>query len=225
MADDQQDSVSSRLQSLVLAIVDLPIANIFSDLWKIGQKIIRALSVEGVYEVLEYESTLELKDNKGQKAVFQKREIVKYLQDYVLTYQDQAWGDGDILIGYRCTPGVPVDRYREGFKTHILISLQEVKNKGDIEEFNIRWAIKNGFLNHKGFWGTEISHRTKRAKVIIIFPRNRHPKVISVYEKNKQKSQSIGQSAIAILPDGRRLFKWEKSQPRLHEQYIINWEW
>jgi hypothetical protein len=225
MADDQQDSISTRLQSLVLAIVDLPIANIFTDLWKIGQKIYRVLSVEGVYEVLEYESTLELKDNKGKRALFQKRERIKYLQDYVLTYQDQAWGDGEILLGYRCTPGIPVDRYREGYKTHILISLRGVKNKGDIEEFNIRWAVRDGFLNHKGFWATEISHRTKAAKVKIIFPSNRYPTEISIMEKNKQKSQSLGQDTITKLPDGRRLFKWEKSQPSLHEQYIINWEW
>ena len=225
MVNDQEGSVESRIQSWVLTLVDVPLFSIFSDLWKIGRKVVRGLSAEGMYEVIDYESTLELKDTKGERVVFHKREVIKYLQDYVLTYQDQAWGDGEILIGYHCSPGIPVDRYRAGYKTHILISLRDVKNKGDIEEFNIEWAIKNGFLNHTGFWATEISHRTKRAKVKIIYPKDRFPKRISIYEKNKQKTQSLGKSALTTLPDGRCLLTWEKSQPRLYEQYIINWEW
>jgi len=56
-------------------------------------------------EVLEYESTLELKDRGGKRAIFKKREKVRYLQDNVIAYQDQAWGNGEILIDYRCSPG------------------------------------------------------------------------------------------------------------------------
>jgi hypothetical protein len=124
----------------------------------------RGMSNEGVYEVLEYEATLELRDKRGEQATFHKREKVRYLQNYVLAYQDQVWGDGEFLVDYKCSPGVPVDRYRSGYKTHILISLQEVKNKGDIQEFNIEWGIRNGFLAEHGFWASEISHRTLPAK-------------------------------------------------------------
>jgi len=69
-------------------------------------------------EVLRYESTLELKDRGGERATFKKREQVRYLQDNVIAYQDQAWGDGEILVNYRCSPGTPVDRYQSGYKTH-----------------------------------------------------------------------------------------------------------
>ena len=67
---------------------------LIGELWKIGQKITRGHSSEGMYEVLEYVSTLELKDNKGKQALFRKREKVRYLQDNIIAYQDQAWGDG-----------------------------------------------------------------------------------------------------------------------------------
>jgi hypothetical protein len=225
MVDDQQGLTKTRLQSWVLALVDLPWVNMVTDLWKIGKKIIRNLSAEGVYEVIEYELTLELKDNKGERAVFQKREVVKYLQNYILTYQDQAWGDGEILIGYKCSPGTPVDRYRAGHKTHILISLREVKNKGDTDEFNIEWAIRKGFLIPIGFWATEINHRTKKVAVNIIFPKCRPPIRITIYEKNSKRTKVIDKNSLTNLSDGRWLLKWEKLQPRLYEQYIINWEW
>ena len=76
-------------------------------------------SNNGMYEVLEYESTLELKDRGGKRATFKKQEKVRYLQDNIIAYQDQAWGDGEILVNYRCTPDTPVDRYRSGCKTYI----------------------------------------------------------------------------------------------------------
>jgi hypothetical protein len=38
----------------------------------------RELADEGMYEVLEYESALELKDRKRKRAVFRMRERVRY---------------------------------------------------------------------------------------------------------------------------------------------------
>jgi hypothetical protein len=46
---------------------------------------------EGMYEVLEYESTLELLDRQGKRARFGKRQKVRYLQNNIITYQDQGW--------------------------------------------------------------------------------------------------------------------------------------
>jgi hypothetical protein len=225
MSDKVDNSQLNFAGGLASAVSGLPWFEIVGQLWKFGRKVIRGMSNEGVYEVLEYESALELKDKRGEHAIFRKREKVRYLQNYILAYQDQAWGDGEILIDYRCSPGTPVDRYRSGYKTHILISLRELKNKGDIQEFNIEWGIRNGFLLGNGFWASEISHRTRNAKVQIIFPKNRPPLRAWVVEKNIQRTRVIGKDAITKLSDGRWKITWERSQPRLYEQYILNWEW
>lgn len=194
-------------------------------LLKTIKKLIRGFSHEGVYEVLDYETVLELKDERGEKAVVKKREKVRYLQNNIYAFQDQAWGDGRILIDYRCSPGTPVDCYRVGYKNIILISLREVKNIGDIDEFNIDWKIKRGFLSSTGFWATEISHRTKQIKVHIIFPRTRPPMKVILIEKNRQKNIKLGKDYVKKLPDGNWEVSWERSQPRLYEQYLLNWEW
>jgi len=208
-------SISSSLSWLEL----------IGDLWKIGKKVIRGLSNEGMYEVLDYETTLELLDTKGHKASFTKREKVRYLQDNIITYQDQAWGDGEILAGYKCSPGVPVDQYRIGHITHILISLREVKNKGDISDFQIEWNMHRGFLKPTGFWETEINHRTKHIKVQVIFPKTRPPQNVSIIEKNIKRTRNLGVDAKRQLPDGRWLISWEQNNPRLYERYILAWEW
>jgi hypothetical protein len=219
------NSTDSSYTRQIAFVTTLPWFEIAGELWRIGRKLMRGLSNEGVYEVLEYDSTLELKDRHGESAIFRKREKVRYLQDYIIAYQDQAWGDGEILIDYHCTPGTPVDRYRSSYKTHILISLREVKNKGQVEEFNIEWGIRKGFLLQTGFWSTEISHRTKSVKVQVIFPQKRPPLKVSVVEKNRQRTIVLGKDAVVGLPDGRWQVAWEQSQPKLFEQYILNWEW
>jgi hypothetical protein len=225
MGDNPKQRSNTFSDGLGPILVSLPWVEILTEVWKSGKKVLRGMANEGMYEVLEYESTLELKDKKGKKARLKKREKVRYLQDNIIAYQDQAWGDGKILINYRCTPGDPVDRYRSGYKTHILISLREVKNKGDLDEFNIEWGIRNGFLRKTGFWATEISHRTKKVKIQIIFPEDRPPLEISVLEKNTQRTLSMGKENRLQLPDGRWMILWERIKPRLYEHYIFNWKW
>jgi hypothetical protein len=218
---NQPESVSR----LISIISEFPMLKIIEKLWVVGRKFLLGLSSEGMYEVHDYESILEIKDKHGKKAIFKKREEIRYLQDNIIAYQDQAWGDGKMLINYRCTPGVPVDCYRSGYKTHILISLREVKNRGDIDKFNIEWGIKSGFLLKTGFWTTEISHRTRLVTVKVIFPKPRPPLSNSVVERNSQRTHILDEKSRVQLPDGRWLITWVKKQPRLHEQYTIKWEW
>jgi len=178
-----------------------------------------------VYEVLEYESTLELKDIRGERASFRKRERVRYLRDNIIAYQDQAWGDGEILLNYKCKPGYPVDRYRPGKKTYILISLREVKNRGDIDEFNIQWNIKNGFPRKTELWETTVNHPTKNLKINIIFPQKRPPLEVLLIEGAPQKSKNLDESNQHQLPDGRWVVSREITRPRLHESYSFQWHW
>lgn len=225
MSGENGGSGSSKLPQWASIILDLPWIEIIGEVWKIGRKALRGLANEGTYEVLDYETTLELHDSKGKKATLRKSEKVRYLQDHIIAYQDQAWGDGKILVNYRCSPGFLVDRYRLGYKTLVLISLRKVKNKGDVDEFNIQWEIRNGFLKRTGFWASEINHRTKRIKVSLTFPKTRPPQRIFVQEKNSQRSHDLGNNTLIRLPNGKWLVEWEKTQPRLYEQYILNWEW
>ncbi len=211
-------------QVLTIAL-DLPWFELLGRIWKIGRKIVRGWSREGVYEVLDYECQLELKDTDGKLATIQKREKIRYLQDYITSYQDQAWGDRNVFLNYRCSPGVPVDEFRLGHKTYKLISLRESRNKGDRDEFHIEWDMQRGFLKSTGFWGTAISHRTKKVIVKIVFPKARPPLHISIVESNLQRTRDLAKVAQKLLPDGRTMITWENENPRLYENYVLKWEW
>ena len=203
----------------------LPWGTVAEKAWSSARNLMGGSAANGVYEVLDYESTLELLNRQGTKALFKKRKRIRYLQDEVIAYQDYAWGDGEILVNYRSSPGRPVDRYRCGYKTYILLSLRGVRNKGDVDEFNIQWNIRRGFLKEDGFWGTGVSQPMRHIKSNVIFPRSRPPQQLSMEESNLRKTAPLGRDAQRQLPDGRWLVTWEMDNPRLHELYVLRWIW
>ena len=178
-----------------------------------------------MYEVLNYETTLEILDENGKEAILTKIEEVKFLQNNIIAFQDQAWGSGKILLDYKCTPGIPVDFYQFAHKTFILISLRNVMQKGDITKFEICWKINDGFRNPYGFWSTDINHFTKKLKVNVIFPKGRPPLKLMTVESNRQLTKELHKEVITQLPDKRWQVTWEKPNPGLYEHYILKWEW
>jgi hypothetical protein len=215
----------SGITGWVKALQGLPWIQMVARAWQYGMEHLPGFSRQGVYEVLDYESTLELLNMDGTKAVFKKRKKIRYLQDEVIAYQDHAWGDGDILHNYRTSRGKPVDQYRYGYKTYILLSLREVQNRGDIDEFNIQWNIRHGFLKPDGYWATDVSQPMRQLKINVIFPKTRPPQQLSMEESNHRRTTSLDRNAQQRLPDGRWLVTWEMNNPRLHELYVLRWIW
>src|SRR5258706_5642760 len=168
------------ISRILVPLFDSEFANLFAFLWRLGLRIIARRAHESTYELLEYETRLELRDPKGEKAVIYKRERVHFLQDSVIAFQDQAWGDGDIFAEYKCSPGVPVDTYREGHRYRILISLRETKNRGDIMEFASERTILHGFTTSTEEFQNEVDHPMQAFSTSVVFPRGRFPKSITL---------------------------------------------
>ncbi len=179
----------------------------------------------GTYEVLDYETKLELLDPQGKVAVYIKHQKVQFLQDNVIAFQDQAWGDGEIFSDYKCSPGYPVDTYRDGNKYRVLISLRETKNRGDIEDFHIERTIKDGFVRPVEDYQVDIDHSTRRLSLTVVFPKDRTPKQVKVIEQKSQQTKEMSADSLQQLPDGRWQIAWEPERARLHEVYIVRWEW
>jgi hypothetical protein len=91
MADEKRLDHRSLLKKLIAILLRLPWLEVAENAWKIIRMVIQVRSYAGIYEVLNYESTLELKDRGGKKATFKKREKVRYLQDSVLAWARVAF--------------------------------------------------------------------------------------------------------------------------------------
>lgn len=178
-----------------------------------------------MYEILDYESTWEMLDTEGRIAIFRKRQRVKFLQNNIIAFEDYAWGDGEIFVDYKCAPGVVVDRYREGDRWNILISLRGTKNKDDVEEFYIERTVKNGFTNSEEWQQAEIRRRTKRLQMNVIFPSGRPCRTAVINQRSQNRPVVLGPEHFRTLPDGRQLLTWETSQVRSYDVYTLKWQW
>lgn len=215
----------NRLLRVALALMGSDVVDIVGILWRLGRRVLALQAHEGMYEVLDYEAGLELCDPKGEKAVYHKREQVRFLQDNIIAYQDQAWGDGNIFADYRCSPGLEVDRYREGHRVRILISLRETKNRNDVENFRIERTIRRGFMKQEEDFQVDIDHVTRKFSMSLVFPRQRFPKEVTLTEQNGRRTRVLGAENMMTLPDGRQQVMWSSEHPRLFESYILHWSW
>jgi hypothetical protein len=180
---------------------------------------------EGMYEILDYDTTLELVGPQGETAIFKRRQRVKFLQDNIIAFQDHAWGDGEIFSDYKCSPGVEVDRYQEGDRWNVLISLRETKSAGDVEDFYVERTVRGGFTRAEEWRQIEIRHRTRHLKLAIIFPKERRCRRAVLLQRSRNQSVVLGGEHFADLPDGRQILTWETTKIRRLEIYTIRWTW
>lgn len=185
----------------------------------------QTLSKPGMYEVLDYESTLEILDPRGMVAKFQKKERVRFLQDNVIAIQDQLWGVRKNIYDYKCSPGIPVDFYASDHKTSVVISLRNIYSSKDELDLNMQWYLKGDSLGKAGNWGTHISQFTRKITLNIRFPAQRQPTRISIQESNKKRITELGKKSLIQLPDRQWQISWEKKNPVMFETYTMKWEW
>ena len=198
---------------------------ILSDMYQWGKSYVRRLRKPGMYEVLNYESALEILDDEGREGRFSKMEKVRFLQDNVIAIQDQVWGIKNSISDYGCSPGLPVDFYQSGHKTYVIISLREIKSKDDLEILNFEWKLKGKPVKKFGYWETFINRSTNNLEIKIIYPKHRPPIRVWVVERNKKKTIELNEKNLTQLPDKRWQIVWEKKNPRLYENYTMKWKW
>ena len=195
------------------------------DVWDLLGELRGRIGYHGMYEILDYDSTLEILNPKGEKAKLVRREVIRLLQDNVVAIHDHAWGDGELFAQYRCQPGVPVDFYRDGSKHNVLISLREPRSKGDIIDLWIRRVVTGGFCRRQEWLETEVDHWTRSMRQRIIFPSKRHCRGATLSRRWSNRILPLGKDHFTFLSDGRQQLEWRTSHPKLHDRYTIKWDW
>lgn len=195
------------------------------DVWSLLERVWERVHYHGSYEILDYDSTLELVDPRGEKAILTRRQVVRFLQDDVAAIRDYAWGDGDLFAQYRCQPGVPVDFYEDGARQNVLISLRETRNRGDVLELWIERVIKGGFVGKQGWLETEIDHWVQHLSVSILFPKERPCRRATLSQRSTGETRLLPQKHFTLLPDGRQKLTWETRRPRFQDRHTIKWVW
>ena len=178
-----------------------------------------------LYEILDYAATLELLDGKGENAHFTKHQKIRFLQNQIIAFEDYVWGDGDVMVDYRCSPGVVVDRYREADRWNVLISLRETKHKEDVLDFHIERTEKRAFTRAQEWIQTELRHPARRLEMNVIFPKQRGCKRALIVRRSRNQTTILGSKNIQTLPDGGQLVTWSTDKIYGYEVFTLQWSW
>jgi hypothetical protein len=180
---------------------------------------------QAVYEVLRYQATLELLDPQGQVAVLHRDQTLRFLQNGVVGLYHQVWGEGDLFADYAVTPGVVGDRFRLGARHITLISLRQIKNRGDVVRLRIRRKILGGWTRGEEWLETQVNHRTRALQVTVRFPAARPPRQASLMAEAAGTSQELDRRHWRRDLQGRVVLTWRKRHPPIGETYLLRWEW
>lgn len=181
--------------------------------------------LQGIYEVLDQRYTVTSHDAQGRVATVDTVQHLRFRQNHVTAITECTWGEGELFAAYHCTPGVPVDCYREGSRHVMLISLREHRNVGDELILHTRRRIENGFRKREEYWESDIYHRTQKMELRIIFPEERPCERATVWLVVRGVTVALGPEHYHTLPDGRHLVSWVSAKPRLNERYPFRWMW
>jgi hypothetical protein len=178
-----------------------------------------------IYEVLDHQFKLTLRDAQGKQAVLERREQVRFLQDNVVALYDQAWGDGQIFVGYRVKPGRIADRIKVGSRYRTLISLRETKHRGDLLTYRIRRRIVDGFTTENEWHEVDVDHPTRQLGVTIVFPTDRPCKQASIVRATTGQHTPLTDQNLRVSRSGHQVLTWSIKKPLLGERYALHWNW
>ena len=112
MVELKESGWSSKLLPILRLVTEgglvLVLKNLM-DAWELIDQLRDQIGYHGMYEILDYNSTLDIRDVKGEEARITRRETIRFLQDNVVAIYDHVWGDGGLFVEYICQPGIPVD--------------------------------------------------------------------------------------------------------------------
>jgi hypothetical protein len=180
---------------------------------------------QALYEVLRFDATLELQDARGETAVLAREQQLRFLQDGVVGLYHQVWGAGELFADYEVQPGVVADRFRLGARHITLISLRQVKNRGDRLRLHIRRQIRKGWTEPEEWLQIAVDHQTRVLRVRLIFPKARPPQRAYLIEETTGAERELERRGWQVDRQGRTQIVWQKSKPPWGETYLLRWEW
>lgn len=180
---------------------------------------------QALYEVSRFEASLELCDGRGDLALLQREQDLRFIQDGVVGVYHQVWGDGQLFDEYEVEPGVVADRFQFGSRSITLISLREVKSRGDHLRLWIRRRIKRGWTQAEEWLELAVSHQTRILRARVIFPLERSPSRATIIEESTGSARELEKRRWQLDSRGRTILTWQKRNPALGETYILRWSW
>ena len=184
--------------------------------------IVRLDDLRPLYEIKDYQAGLEVLDAKGKRAIYTKRERLRFLRNDVTSLYDYGWGTGEAFASHRVHPGRIVERQKIGSRHRSLVVLPQPKHAGDEMTLSVRRLWKNTLTGHNGWLEMEVYHPTRRARLSVTLPRSRPVRSARLVETRRRSSLPLQATTIS---DGRQRLQWSTTALQVGDRYTLEWDW
>ena len=130
---------------------------------------------------------------------------------------------GDLASQYACAPGRIVDVVRLGNRTWLLISLGEVKHRGDQVQLEVTRVLSDAFFSSDESVTVTTVGRPRRLTARIVFPEGRNPLNALAVCEGSHGAQELELSSESVAD--RAVLRLQVPRPRPNALYAIRWTW
>ena len=211
------------MQASSLSVTDVVSPKAYVDILarpQLGERVLPEGLRISPYEILDYQGTLTLVDPDGGRAVFQRTETIRFLQDGVSAILDHFWGDGVALTDYRNTAGRLAESFSDESRHHLAIALARSTHAGKTLSFEVERTALGSFIQANEWLETTIDHPIRQLGQRIIFPPNRPCQAAELV---------AGGQTMPLRPvpldGGRTMLRYAIPNPRPDTPYLVRWRW
>ncbi len=183
----------------------------------------RRTRVGNPFAVIDYLAQWTIEEPDGHDVVYLRRLKVRVLRNNTYAMRDQVWGDGTIGPA-QADPGRVCDEFSDddGRRTAV-ISLGEVKHRGDTGTYSVTRRIEGVFAEDPCFVQVEALADTRRLEIRVVFPRQRPPDSASfTRQRARHRREPL---TIKGRPDGRQEVSKVVTHPARDELLTLSWQW
>lgn len=178
-----------------------------------------------IYEILNFEETWEICDNRGSKVVVTKAMDVTFLRDNVVAFTDPAWGDGDLFAEYSCRPGTCAGVFQIQPMKYAHVVLDPPRLRGDEEHIESTRVVTGGFGKDNEWVQVDSDTCTGPITIKVIFPLDRAPEICTWSRRRRGKEKGLGGVALVNRPDGRQECSVRAGRTSPDDVYRLVWTW
>ena len=175
-----------------------------------------------LFEVNEIQVALEVLDKMGKRAVYTRRQRVRFLRNHVTSFYDYGWGTGDSFASHRVHPGRIVERRKIGLRYRSLVVLPRPQRAGDEMTFSVRRLWKNTLEKHDNWLELEVYRPTRKARLSVVLPRSHPSRSARLVDTRRQSSVPVRPTTMS---DGRQKLQWSTTAIKVGDRYTLEWIW
>jgi hypothetical protein len=174
------------------------------------------------YENVSLDIVLDIRDPKGQRAVLERRQRVRFLTSDSGAVRDLVWGEGNTLVHYTAVGARRLGVRPEGSKRAVLLALGRRPQRGEQASVRSRRVIAGGLTQPAEYWEAMVERPTQRLSLQVLFPPERPPREAHLVASAGQPTHRI---RVRYRSDGRPCLSWRLRQPVPDCTYSLCWTW